>query len=114
MNSYEMAIKIASVLDEMKAVDLKVINIEEISSLGDFFVISSGLSTTAVKAQADKVEMKLKEEGIYPHSVEGYRSEGWILIDYGSVIVHVFTNEARLFYDLDKLWQDGKIINTQE
>lgn len=111
MTSLEQAKKIAFVLDEMKAQDIKIIKIDEISSLGDYFVLSTGTSTTAVKAQSDKVEMKLKEDGIYPNCVEGYRSTGWILLDYGSVIVHIFTDEARNFYDLDRLWQDAEVIN---
>ena len=110
MDTLEQAKKIFDTLDEMKANDLKLLKIDEISSLGDYFVISTGTSSTAVKAQSDKVEIKLKEEGIYPLRIEGYRSTGWILMDYGSVIVHIFTDEAREFYDLDRLWKDAEQI----
>ncbi|MFI3207279.1 MAG: ribosome silencing factor [Clostridia bacterium] len=110
MTTLEQAKKIVEILDEMKAHDLKLLKIDEISSLGDYFVISTGTSSTAVQAQSDKVEIKMKEQGIMPLRVEGYRSTGWILIDYGSVIVHIFTDEARDFYDLDRLWQDAEQI----
>lgn len=109
MNSFEIAEKIALVLDEKKGHDIKVIKIDAVSSLGDYFVIASGTSTTQVQALADNAEAKLKESGISPISVEGYRSNGWVLIDYGSVILHVFTKEAREFYDLDRLWSDGEV-----
>ncbi len=111
MTSLEMAKKIAGILDEMKASGIKILKIDEISSLGDYFVICNGMSTTQVKAYSDKVEIKLKEEGIMVNGVEGYRADGWILLDYSDVIVHVFTKEAREFYDLDKLWQDATEIN---
>ncbi len=110
MTSLEQAKKIVEILDEMKAADIKLLKIDEISSLGDYFIISSGTSATAVKAQSDKVEIKLKELGIMPLKVEGYRSTGWILIDYGSIVVHIFTQEAREFYDLDRLWKDAQVI----
>ncbi len=114
MTTNEKVKKIFTALDDMKAVDVKILKINEISSLADYFIISTGTSSTAVQAQADKVEMKIKEEGTYPLAVEGYRSTGWILIDYADVVVHIFTEEAREFYDLDRLWQDAQIINPEE
>lgn len=110
VTALEKAKKIAKILDDMKALNINVLKIDEISSLGDYFVISTGTSTTAVKAQADKVEYELKQEGIMPHTVEGYRNSGWILIDYSDVVVHVFTEESRDFYDLDRLWQDAEKV----
>jgi ribosome-associated protein len=107
MTSLEIAKKAAQMMDDRKAKNIKVIGIKEISSLGDYFVLATGTSSTQVQALADVVEMKLKEQGISPYSVEGYRSNGWILLDYGSVLVHVFTTEARDYYDLDRLWSDG-------
>lgn len=107
MTPLEKAKAIAAVMDEMKAKDLKLIDIESISSLGDYFVIATGTSSTHVQSLTDKVELKLKEQGEMPIRIEGYRSTGWILMDYGSVVVHVFTSEAREFYDLDRLWGDG-------
>lgn len=115
MNSLELAKKIALILDEKKAIDIKVVQIEEISSLADYFVIASGTSNTHVKSLADEVEVKLKHEEnpIQPMGIEGYRSNSWVLIDYASVVVHIFTGEGRDFYDLDRLWADGKQVEIE-
>ncbi len=104
----EMAVK---VLDEKKATDIKMIRIEDISVLADYFVIATGTSSTHVKSLADEVEFRLKEMGIEPSHVEGYRSNSWILLDYANVVVHVFTAESRSFYDLDRLWRDGETVD---
>lgn len=113
MTSKELAEKIALILDDKKALNIKVIRIDSISSLGDYFVIATGTSTTQVHSLADAVEAKLKESGVVPYSVEGYRSNGWILLDYTSVLLHVFTTEARDYYDLDRLWSDGEIVEVE-
>lgn len=110
MNSFEIATKAALILDDRKAQNIKVLNIGEISSLADYFVIATGTSSTQVQSLADGVEVKLKEQGVMPYAVEGYRSNGWIVLDYSSVVIHVFTTEARDFYDLDRLWGDGKEV----
>ena len=107
MESKELALQAVRLLDAKKAVDVHLIDIREISTLGDYFVIATGTSSTHVKALADELEAKLQEAGISPGHVEGYRSNSWILLDYGEVIVHVFTPDSRAFYDLDRLWQDG-------
>ena len=83
--------------------------------LADYFVIATGTSSTHVKALADEVEFQLKERhSIATEHTEGYRSNSWILLDYGNVIVHVFTEESRAFYDLDRLWQDGETVDITE
>ncbi len=110
MESLKMAKIAAFALDDKLGKDIKVIDIEEISTLGDYFVMATGSSSTQVKALSDSVEMKLKEAGIMPSRIEGYRSNGWILLDYHTVVIHVFTEEAREFYDLDRLWSDGKFV----
>lgn len=110
MTTLELAKRTAEILDAKKAEDLKVIRIEEISSLSDYFIIATGTSSTHVKSLADEVEMKLKEQGITPAGVEGYRSNSWILLDYHGIVVHLFTGEGRAFYDLDRLWVDGKTV----
>ena len=107
MTSLELAKKIAISLDDKKAKNINVIKVSEISSLADYFVIATGNSSTQVHALSDNVEMSLKESGIEPLALEGYRSEGWIILDYGTVLVHVFTQQSRDFYDLDRLWADG-------
>lgn len=110
MTSLELAKKAARLLDDKKAERVNVIEIQEISSLGDYFVIATGTSTTHVRALADELEEKLKAEGLPPARVEGYRSNSWILLDWGSVVIHIFTQEGRDFYDLDRLWADGKKV----
>lgn len=110
MTSLELAKKAAEILDEKKAMNLNVIEIEEISSLADYFVIATGTSNTHVKSLADELEVKLKEQGFVPAGVEGYRSNAWVLLDYHSVVVHLFTGEGRDYYDLDRLWRDGKQV----
>ncbi|MCH3971887.1 MAG: ribosome silencing factor [Oscillospiraceae bacterium] len=102
----EAAVKI---LDKKKAQEIKLIGIEDISSLASYFLLATGTSSTHVKALADEVEFQLKQQGIPASHVEGYRSNSWILLDYGTVVIHIFTKEARAFYDLDRLWQDGKV-----
>ena len=104
--------KIVALLDSKKATDIKAINISKLSALADYFVIATGTSSTHVKALSDEVEFQLKEEGITTGHVEGYRSNSWVLLDYGNVIIHIFTEESRQFYDLDRLWQDGEKVDT--
>lgn len=111
MTSLELAKKAAELLDNKKAMRLNVIKVEDISSLADYFVIASGTSNTHVRSLSDELEEKLKEEGVAPTRIEGYRSNSWILLDYSSVVVHVFTQEARDFYDLDRLWADGEKVS---
>lgn len=101
----------AALLDNKKAAQLNVIKIEEISALADYFVIATGNSSTHVRSLADELEEKLEQEGITPVRVEGYRSNGWVLLDYNTVVVHIFTQEAREYYDLDRLWADGEKVS---
>lgn len=111
MTALELAQKAAVILDNKKADELKVLGIQELSVLADYFVLATGTSSTHVKALADEVEFRLKENGIMADHVEGYRSNAWILLDYGHVVIHVFTGEARQFYDLDRLWKDAETIS---
>lgn len=111
MNSYEQSILIAKAISSKKGLNIKLIEIGDISSLADYMVIATGTSSTHVKAIADEVEYQLDEAGISVSHIEGYRSNSWILLDYVDVIVHIFSDEAREFYDLERLWQDGKEID---
>ncbi len=113
MTSLELAKKAAAILDNKKADQINVIKIEDISSLADYFVIASGGSNTHVRSLSDELEEKLKAEGISPTRIEGYRSNSWVLLDYSHVVVHIFTGEAREFYDLDRLWADGTKVSWQ-
>ncbi len=111
MNSYEQAVMIAKALSSKKGLDIQVIEISDVSVLADYMVIATGTSSTHVKALADEVEYKLDEAGISVSHIEGYRSNTWILLDYIDVLVNVFSDEAREFYDLERLWQDGKSVD---
>ncbi len=111
MTPLETAEQAVKILDSKKAKELKIIGIKDISVLADYFVLATGTSSTHVKSLADEVEFQLKAQGEEPRHTEGYRSNSWVLIDYGSVVVHVFTEESRRFYDLDRLWQDGQILD---
>lgn len=110
MTSLELAENAVKALDEKKAADLRLLHIGDISVLADYFVIATGTSSTHVKALADEAEFRLDGLGVQPVHKEGYRSNSWILLDYGSVVIHIFTPDARAFYDLDRLWGDGENI----
>ncbi len=110
MTSLETAKLAYKALDSKKAQNIKIIKIRDISSLSDYFVIATGTSSTHVKSLADEVEEQLDKAGISVTHIEGYRSNSWILLDYVDVVVHVFSNEARAYYDLERLWQDGEEV----
>ena len=114
MNSYEQSILTAKAISSKKGLNIKLIEIGDISSLADYMVIATGTSSTHVKAIADEVEYQLDEAGISVSHIEGYRSNSWILLDYVDVIVHILSDEAREFYDLERLWQDGKEIDISD
>lgn len=111
MTTYEQALETAKILSSKKGKDIKVIEISDVSILADYMVIATGTSSTQVKALADTVDEKLDELGISVSHIEGHRSNSWILLDYVDIIVHIFSDEAREFYDLERLWQDGKVID---
>ena len=110
----EMARTACKALDEKKALDLKIIDIAEVSTIADYFVIASGSNQNQVQAMVDNVEEKLAKAGYEPKQIEGTRSSSWILMDYGDLIVHVFDEENRLFYDLERIWRDGKRIARED
>jgi len=93
-----------------KAVDIRVLDLREITSFTDFFVICSGSNQRQIQAIGDEVESKLKELGALPLSLEGYEHAEWILADYGDFIVHIFSERARLYYDLERLWRQAKTV----
>ncbi len=114
MNSYEQAVLAAKAISSKKGLNIQVIEISDISVLADYMVIATGTSSTHVKALADEVEYKLDQAGISVSHIEGYRSNSWILLDYVDVIVNIFSDEAREFYDLDRLWQDGNPVDLSD
>ena len=111
MNSYDTAIAAAKAISGKIGLDIQVIEISDITVIADYMVIATGNSSTHVEALADEVEYQLDKAGISVSHIEGYRSNSWILLDYVDVIVNVFSQEAREFYDLDRLWQDGKPVD---
>lgn len=110
MEALELAKKIARALDSKKAQELKLLKVEDLTVLADYFVIASGTSNTHVKALADEVDYQLSQAGIEPSKIEGADSKSWILMDYGSVVVHVFYPETRDFYALERLWADAEPV----
>ena len=97
-------------IDDKKGQDIKIIDIHNISVIADYFVIASGTNSNQVQAIVDNVEEQLGRAGFEAKQIEGNRNSSWILMDYGDVIVHVFDEEKRLFYDLERIWRDGKVL----
>jgi ribosome-associated protein len=102
-----MVDKVVEFLNEKKAKDVDVLDISKVTILADYFVICSGTSTTHIKALADELEVKMEELGCRYLHKEGYNSARWVLLDYGEVVVHIFHEEDRHFYNLERLWSDG-------
>ena len=106
----QMAAIAAKALEDKKAKDVKILKTAEQTVLADYFVISSGSTAPHIKALVDEVDKQLSEAGEPPIRREGLRSDIWVLMDFGSVIVHVFTEEARKFYNLERLWSDSEEV----
>lgn len=110
---HEMTALAIQALEDKKAEDICVIDISEISVLADYFIIAGGNNTSQIQALADSVDEKLGKAGHPLKQIEGYQSANWILLDFGDIIVHIFDRENRLFYDLERIWRDGKKIDTE-
>ncbi len=100
--------------EDKKAFDIVLLDISKVASFASYFLMCSGDSSRQIQAIADEVEKKLKDNGIRPNHVEGYRHAEWILMDYVDVVVHVFSKSARAYYDLERLWRDGKRLDAQK
>jgi len=101
-------------LDDKKGEDIKVIDISQISVLADYFVIANGTNDSQVRALVEAVEEELDKAGFEVKQREGYGLGSWVLLDFGEIIVHVFDKENRLFYDLERIWRDGKSVSIEE
>ena len=112
--SKEMARIAYHALSDKKGEDIKVIDITSISVLADYFIIANGNSDSQVNALVDNVEEELHKAGYPLKQREGQASGSWVLLDFGDIIVHVFDKENRLFYDLERIWKDGKSITAEE
>ena len=115
MEQARKMVKIAyQALDEKKGEDIKIINLEGISVLADYFIIANGTNSSQVQALVDNVEEELHKAGYSLKQREGYSNGNWVLLDFGDLIVHIFDLENRLFYDLERIWRDGKEIAFDE
>ena len=114
-NAKELALLAARALSDKKGKEIQVLEIGELTTMADYFVIATGSSNTQINALVDNVEKVLLEEAEEdPLHREGYRGGTWVLLDYGSVIVHVFTQEAHDYYDLEHLWADATVVPASE
>ena len=114
MTSLEKAKAIVKVINERNGKDIKLIEIGELSSLGDYFIIASANSTTQVKAISEDVEDEMTKLGYEPNRVEGRQTAQWILMDYYDVMVHIFQEESRNFYNLERLWADAPTVDISD
>ena len=111
LTSKELVAVAVKALDSKKGKDIRVLYTEDQTSLADYFVICNSTSSTQVRALADAVEEAMSREGEEPHHIEGHRGGEWTLLDYSAVVVHVFTEEAREFYSLERLWSDAAPVD---
>ena len=112
--SREMAKLAIDALEDKKAVDIKIIDISEVSAIGDYFIIANGTNRSQVQAMSDNVEEILGKNGYNPKQIEGYNKANWVLLDYRDIIVHIFDTENRDYYNLERIWRDGKEITAEE
>lgn len=110
MNSKGIAKLAIAALEDKKAEDIKVIDISEVSVIADYFIIANGTNHSQIQALSDNVEEKLGQVGVPLRQIEGYNNANWILLDFHDVIIHIFDKENRLFYDLERIWRDGKLV----
>lgn len=114
MTEREMVAVAVKALDDKKGKDIKVLYTADQTTLADYFVICNGTSNTQVKALADAVEDAMSKAGEEPHHIEGHRGGQWTLMDYSSVVIHIFTDEAREFYSLERLWSDAAPVDVSQ
>ncbi len=114
ISSKEMAKIAYKALADKKASDIRVIDISGISVLADYFIIADGSNQNQIEAMRDAVEEAMYQAGVKLKQTEGNRNSSWVLMDYGEIIVHVFSKEDRLFYDLERIWGDGKFMDVTE
>ena len=112
-NSNKLVKIVYDALDGKKAEDIRILDIRNVSVIADYFIIANGSNTNHLQALIDNVEEEMAKEGYYTRQTEG-KNTNWVLLDYNDIIVHVFSKEDRLFYDLERIWSDGKEININE
>jgi len=114
MEAIQILENVIKAIDSKKGESVKAIKVDSITVIADYFVITNGTNVTQIRAIADEIEYRLKQEGVMPLRVEGHKNNSWVLIDYGCVVVHVFIGESRQFYDLEHLWTDGENIDISQ
>lgn len=114
LDSRQAAKLAVEALKDKKAIDIKILDIKNVTVIADYFIIASGSNVNQVQAMADSVEEALGKEGMNPKQIEGYRAANWILMDYNDIIVHIFSEQDRVFYDLERIWRDGVSIGSEE
>ena len=114
MTSKELAKIAVKALDDKKGEDIKVIDISEVSVLADYFIIAGGSNRSQIQAMADNVDEAIAKNGGTLKQIEGYDAGNWVLLDFQDVIVHIFDKENRLFYDLERIWRDGKMMKAED
>ena len=114
LTANEVALAVTKALDEKKGMNIKLLKIDRVSSLADYFLICTGTSNTHVKTLCDYAEYEMEQLGEPMLGREGHRGNCWELLDYGSVVIHVFTEEARKFYDLERLWADAEVVDLSD
>ena len=114
LSAKEVACEVTKALDAKKGLDIKLLRIDRVSSLADYFLICTGTSSTHVKTLCDYAEYTLEQLGEPMLGREGHRGNSWELLDFGSIVVHVFTDEARKFYDLERLWADAETVDLKD
>ena len=114
LSAKKVAYEVTKALDEKKGIDIKLLKIDKVSSLADYFLICTGTSNTHVRTLCDYAEYTLEQLGEPMLGREGHRGNAWELLDYGTIVVHVFTQEAREFYSLERLWADAEEINISD
>ena len=110
----EFAVLAVEALEDKKAEDIAIIDISEVSVIADYFIIAGGNNNSQIQALSDAVDEKLGRAGLPLKQIEGYNNANWILLDFGDIIVHIFDKENRLFYDLERIWCDGKKIELND
>ena len=114
LSAKKVAYEVTKALDEKKGMDIKLLKIDKVSSLADYFLICTGTSNTHVKTLCDFAEYTLEELGESMLGREGHRGNSWELLDYGTIVIHVFTEEAREFYALERIWADAETVDISD
>lgn len=113
MNTKKIALLAIDALEDKKAEDIRIIDISEISTIADYFIIADGSNKSQIQAMADNVSDRLGRAGVTVRQIEGYQNANWILMDFQDIIIHIFDRENRLFYDLERIWRDGVLIEKE-